>query len=120
MVLSAVWFLLIAQAIEERGEAVWPTKNHYRVRHASAAPAGMPVAVDMKLPADFNPDSMRVRAGAARVGSKVEWRRPAARVSFVSTGAPSYDLYFDTGARGETERLAEPAMVGTGDRITYG
>jgi hypothetical protein len=52
--------------------------------------------------------------------AKTEWRVPAARVSFVSTGAPEYFIYFDEAGHGETGRQAAPAMVGTGDRITYG
>lgn len=54
------------------------------------------------------------------IPSKTEWRVPKARVSFRSTGAAAYRITFDEGQRGETQRLAAPAMVGTGDRITYG
>jgi hypothetical protein len=108
--------------IETRGQADWPTANHLRVRAAIARPAGVPVAADLTLPEGLNPDSIRVIAegGTRSVASKTEWRRPHARVSFHSTGASAYWVYFDEGNRGETERLAAPAMVGTGDRITYG
>ena len=108
--------------VEQRGAANWPTANHMRVRTVAGRPAGVPIAADLTLPDDFNPDSVRVIAeGGTRVlPSKTEWRRPSARVSFVSTGAAAYWIYFDAGNRGETQRLAAPAMVGTGDRITYG
>lgn len=108
--------------VEQRGSADWPTANHMRVRRAIGQPAGVPVAVDLTVPAGFNPDSVRVIPdGETRVlPSKTEWRRPSARVSFFSTGASAYWMYFDEGNRGETQRLAAPAMVGTGDRITYG
>lgn len=108
--------------IERRGDADWPTANRYRVRVAQAAPLGMPLAADFALPAAFNPDSVRVVAEGSRsaIPSKVEWRNPNARISFVSTGAPAYFVYFDEGLYGEAKRLAAPAMIGTGDRITYG
>lgn len=108
--------------IEQRGAAAWPTANHLRVRSTISRPEGVPVAVDLTLPGGFNPDSVRVIAdGGSRVlPAKTEWRNPAARISFLSTGATAYWIYFDEGKRGETERLAAPAMVGTGDRITYG
>lgn len=107
---------------ENRGSADWPTANHMRVRSAVVRPPGTPIAVDLKLSSGFNPDSVRVMAeGGTRIlPSKTEWKNPNARVSFHSTGATSYWIYFDEGNRGETERLAAPAMVGTGDRITYG
>lgn len=112
-----------SSTIEERGTASWPTLNHYRVRHATSAAAGVPVAVDLKLPAGLNPDSIRVTAAAGAsdiIPAKTEWRSPDARISFISTGAESYAIYFDEGGRGETERLVPPAMLGTGDRITFG
>jgi hypothetical protein len=110
---AAAW----AQNIEERGAATWPNANHFRVRHEAAAPAGMPIAVNLKLPDAFNPDSLRI---VPATPAKVEWRRPNARVSFVSTGERVHYIYFDTGNRGEAKRLPEPFAIGTGDRMTYG
>ena len=109
-------------AIERRGGAKWPTANGWRFRVQSAAPRGDPVWVDTRLPAGFNPDSVRVLAGSdgARVAAKTEWRQPDVRISWVSTGAPAYHVYFDLAGSGESERLVEPAMIGTGDRVTYG
>ncbi|MBM3746629.1 MAG: VCBS repeat-containing protein [Acidobacteria bacterium] len=120
--LLAVAALGWSSQIERRGEAAWPTTNHFRARHVATAPAGVPLAADLTLPGGFNPDSVRVVAeGASRaLASKTEWRNPSARVSFISSGAPAYWIYFDEGSRGETERIAPPAMIGTGDRITYG
>jgi hypothetical protein len=113
---------LAAQQIERRGAAAWPTTNHLRLRHPSTAVAGVPLAVDFTAPPAFNPDSVRVFAEGAPefIASKTEWRVPNARVSFASTGATAYFIYFDEGLDGETRRLVAPAMVGTGDRITYG
>ena len=45
---------------------------------------------------------------------------PQADVSWISRGAGSYYVYFDVRGAGETARLTSPAMVGTGDPITYG
>ena len=87
-----------------------------RVHHATSLPAGAPIAVDLKL--SVNPDSVRVipDGATAAIPSKTDWRNPAARISFISTGAPGYSIDYG----GPAERRAEPAMVGTGDRITYG
>jgi hypothetical protein len=70
----------------------------------------------------LNPDSVRVIAEGADaiLPAKVDWRVPDARISWLSTGAGSYFIYFDLDGEGETERLPEPAMIGAGERITYG
>jgi len=98
------------------------TSNHFRVVHPGDVRAGKPVWLDLAAPAGFNPDSVRVMAAgsAGPVAAKVEWRRPNARVSWVSTGAASYAVTYDEGRKGETARLVEPAMVGVGDRLMYG
>ena len=108
--------------VESRQGASWPTRNHFRVRLESSTPAHAPVAIDFSAAAGFNPDSVRVLAPGITVSLplKVEWRNPKARVSFLATGAREYSVYFDEGASGETERALEPAMIGTGDRITFG
>jgi hypothetical protein len=113
--------------IEQRGSASWPTRNHFRLAVVSQAAAGLPVWVEAELPPDFNPDSVRVlqAAGARPVGAdvipaKVSWKTPRAFVSWKSTGPATYHVYFDTAANGETARLVEPAMVGAGERISYG
>lgn len=120
--LLAACLLVHAAEVERRAGAAWPTRNQYRVQHADAAPRGVPIAVDLTAPAAFNPDSVRVLAeGAAEpLPLKVEWRVPNARISFASTGAKSYAIYFDENMHGETQRAPEPAMIGTGDRVTYG
>ena len=110
-------------AVEERGSSTWPTANDFRIPVASSAPAGKPVWVDAELPVAFNPDSVRVIAAGgsgAVIPAKTNWQRPNARISWLSTGASGYHVYFDTGSSGETERLPSPAMVGVGDRVTYG
>lgn len=120
--LALLPLLSSAYDVERRGTAQWPTANHLRITHTSSTAAGVPIAVDFSAPAGFNPDSVRVLAAgsSAVIPSKTEWRRPNARVSFASTGAAAYHLYFDEARNGEMKRLAAPAMVGTGDRITYG
>ena len=111
-----------AATIEKRGASDWPTRNHMRLVVAVDAPRGTPVLATEKLPAGFNPDSVRVIGPGSRevIPSKVEWRTPQAELSWVSRGPGAYSVYFDIGGSGETERLASPAMVGTGDPITYG
>src|SRR5262245_10135174 len=108
--------------IEERGEALWPTANFLRFRHADSTPKGRPVWVDADLPEKFNPDSVRVLAGWSEIAipAKTEGRASKARISWISTGAPEYFVYFDLGNAGETHRAPEPAMVGAGDRVTFG
>lgn len=122
LILLIVSTLCAAAQIEQRGSAAWPTANHMRTRVDIVRPAGVPIGLDLTLPAGFNPDSTRVIAqgGTGLLPAKIEWRNPNARISFSSTGATSYWIYFDEGGQGETQRLAAPAMVGTGDRITYG
>ena len=87
------------------------------VRIESKAGRGTPVLYRAQFADDFNPDSVRIRAEAsgALVPGKVEWRAPEARISFRSTGAGAYTISFSG-----TTRLVEPAMVGAGERISYG
>ncbi|MEK7405665.1 MAG: VCBS repeat-containing protein [Acidobacteriota bacterium] len=108
--------------IEGRGAQAWPTANHLRIRKSSDAPARQPVLVEAELPRDFNADSVRVLAeGSTSVlPAKVDWRAPLARISWLSAGAGAYFVYFDRGASGETERLPEPAMIGAGERVSFG
>jgi hypothetical protein len=118
--LLATASMLTGAGIERRGSALWPNANHYRVVHTAEADVGTPLAVDFSTGIDFNPDSVRVVASGGVVPAKTEWRRPSVRVSFLSTGDSRYEVYFDAGRNGETERLVAPAMIGTGDRMTYG
>jgi hypothetical protein len=111
--------------IEKRpasGSAGWVTINHYRMRVESAAPAATPILTRAEFPLEFSPDSLRVvDAVSARVlPAKLEWRPPMARIAWRSTGTRTYFIYFDLGHEGETKRLVEPAMVGAGDRVSYG
>lgn len=124
--LCLIWAALALSAappIEQRGSESWPTANRFRIPVDSSIRAASPVWVDAELPDGFNPDSVRVLAAAgssAVIPSKTEWRRPNARISWLSTGASRYHVYFDNGLSGERERLAAPAMIGTGDRLMYG
>ena len=129
LVLFAVPLFGAEYTIEQRDDAddtqVWTTANSYRAVVKSSAPKGAPVLVELKLSAAFNPDSVRViERGAARlIPAKVDWRVPHASISWRTRGPGTYDIYFDNGgnaSRGETKRLVEPAMVGAGERITYG
>lgn len=79
-------------------------------------PKGHPAWHEMQVTGPFHPDSVRVRAGSTLIPSKVEWRTPNVRVSWISTGASNYAISYNE----ETQRLAEPAMIGTGDRMTFG
>lgn len=111
-----------AHRIEQRNGSKWPTLNHYRIRVQSAARRSYPVWLDTALPPDFDPDSVRVlKEGAGEVlPAKVRWETPNAQISWLSSGPGTYYVYFDTGRNGETERPTEPAMVGAGERMTYG
>lgn len=111
-----------AATIEKRGNEQWPTANGLRIAVQSSAQAGYPVWADVELPDDFRQDSVRVLADGDDniIPSKTEWRRPKARVSWLSTGKGRYHVYFDTGGNGEARRLTDPAMIGVGDRVTFG
>ncbi|HTM51018.1 MAG TPA: VCBS repeat-containing protein [Bryobacteraceae bacterium] len=120
--LAPAILLPAAVKIEQRDVALWPTGNTLRFRHPDSTPKGRPVWVDTELPAKFNPDSLRILPDSSTISipAKVEWRAPKARISWLSTGAAVYTVYFDLGNGGETRRAPEPAMIGTGDRVTYG
>jgi hypothetical protein len=90
------------------------------VRVSSDAPAGQPVWIDLTLAESFDPDSVRVQAAGAEPVAKVEWRVPRARIQWRSTGASEYTVSYDTSGQGGWKRLTPPAMVGAGDRVTYG
>ncbi|MBA3438517.1 MAG: VCBS repeat-containing protein, partial [Pyrinomonadaceae bacterium] len=108
--------------IERRGDAPWPNLNHYRIIKRSTVPPRRPVWLTAKLPEDFNADSVRVLAAgsSSAIPVKVDWKVPHAKISWISTGAENYHVYFDTLRGGETTRMVEPAMIGAGERITYG
>ncbi|HWQ52365.1 MAG TPA: VCBS repeat-containing protein [Bryobacteraceae bacterium] len=114
----------LAQAgtVEHRAGAAWPTRNQMRIAAAIGIPAGQPVLFAADVPPRFNPDSLRVigPGSPAVIPSKSDWRTPQVKVSWISRGPGTYYLYFDVRGSGESERLPEPAMIGTGDRITYG
>ena len=79
------------------------------------APAGFPAFTEIETPSNFNPDTVRVTLNGQSAPAKVDWHQPRARISFLSLGPGQYTISFD----GQT-RQTEPAMVGTGDRITFG
>ena len=127
--LSAVLVTPLAQGgvgkIEERPSRDargWVTANHYRMRVDSITPPSTPILVQAELPPGFWPDSLRaIDASSGRVlPAKLEWRPPKARIAWRSTGNRIYYIYFDLVPAGETRRLTEPAMVGAGDRVSYG
>src|SRR5262249_5871592 len=115
-------FLIQAANIETRGAAGWPTRDQMRLTVSVDRPRGVPFLVVEKLPPELNPDSVRIlRDGSSEIiPGKVDWRTPEARISWISAGAGTYYVYFDRKGSGETERLTAPAMVGSGDRITFG
>jgi hypothetical protein len=116
--------LALAQpaSIEERGSRRWPTSNHFRFAVTLGEPGKRPVLVAPQMPDQFNPDSVRVYgpADARPIPCKTEGRRPEARFHWISVQPGTYYVYFDLKGRGETQRLPEPAMVGSGDRVSYG
>ena len=69
-------------------------------------PRGEPVLFEFALPAGLNPNSIRVipDGGAVASPSKTEWRIPNARISWRSSGAPGYWVYFDIWMAGETSQ----------------
>ena len=85
-------------------------------------PRGEPVLFEVTLPTGLNPNSIRVISDNDTVPapSKTEWRVPNARISWRSSGTAGSMVYFDIGMDGETARAPEPAMAGTGDRVTFG
>ena len=78
MKVAAVWLLAMTAAAQTT------------VRFES--PAGTPVLFETTLPRDIDPDSVRVFAGETSLPLKVDWRRPNARISWVSTGPGSYRI----------------------------
>jgi len=114
---------LLAAEVEPRGTQPWPTTNGFRIAVASNAKAGHPVWLDAAMPPGFRPDSVRVipeGAPALRLAAKTDWRTPNARIAWRANGAARYHVYFHAGPGGETQRLTPPAMVGAGDRLTFG
>jgi hypothetical protein len=97
-------------------------KNHLSSSLSVDSPAGHPVRLEIPAPRGFNPDSLRLYEEPAHtpVPVKVEFRRPSALLHFTSTGAKQYTATYDSIGAGESERLAAPAMVGSGDRVTFG
>lgn len=83
--------------------------------HQTAAPAGAPAWVDIQVPANFDPAAIRVTRAGQTAPAKVEWRGSQARISWISLGAGVYTI--DSTRQ---SALPEPAMIGTGDRITFG
>jgi hypothetical protein len=78
-------------------------------------PAGYPTYTEIVTTANFNPDTVKVTLNGKPAEVKVDWHHPKARISWLSLGPGEYKITND----GHT-RQTEPAMVGTGDRITYG
>jgi hypothetical protein len=88
----------------------------------ASSPAGIPIRLEIPVTRGFSPDSVRLYEDASGkpLPVKVEYRRPTAWLHFISTGATRYRATWDTFGVGETGRQAAPAMVGSGDRVTFG
>ena len=86
------------------------------------APAGVPVRMEIPVSRGFEMDLLRLyeEDGRKPIPVKVDYHRPSAWLYFVSSGAKKYVATWDVFRQGETERIAAPAMVGSGDRVTYG
>ncbi len=83
--------------------------------HRIDSAVGLPAWIDIDTTENFNPDTVRVSLNGRNAHAKVDWQHPKARISWISLGPGTYSVTND----GKT-RETEPAMVGTGDRITYG
>lgn len=81
------------------------------------APPGHPIRVEIDIPQSFNPNAVAVSLGGRLLEAKIEWQAPKARISWISIGPGEYAISIDGSKEG---RNREPAMVGTGDRITFG
>ncbi|MBI3684103.1 MAG: VCBS repeat-containing protein [Acidobacteria bacterium] len=95
------------------------------LRHQTSQPAHKPVLLEAQLPADLDADSIRVlqEGSSAPVPRKVEWRKPRAAISWISAGPGAYIIQYGkkgAGTGAGAGRPSEPAMIGAGDRITYG
>src|SRR6266567_3875782 len=104
LLLTPALLLASSVKIEQRDEGLWPTANFLRFRQPDSTPKGRPVWVDTDMPAHFNPDSVRVipDGSPVAIATKTEWRAPQERISWLSTGAPGYTVYFDLENAGET------------------
>ncbi|MCC6588054.1 MAG: VCBS repeat-containing protein [Bryobacterales bacterium] len=78
--------------------------------YESAAPLGRPLLYEGEL----EPGAIEVRAGSSVLPAKSERRLNRVRVSWLSTGAGRYSI------TAGSEASPEPAMIGTGDRLTFG
>lgn len=81
------------------------------------APSGTPVLSVQNLDAALNASSLRVigPSGGA-IPSKTDWRTPRAAIAWISRGPGAYTIQHGV----ETRPQPEPAMIGSGDRITFG
>ena len=79
--------------------------------YESKAPAGQPLRLVLDLPMG---DPAQVSADRRAIPTKSDWRNAKLTVSWISTGAPRYTIDPCCAS------LPEPAMVGTGDRVTFG
>lgn len=88
----------------------------------SKAARGVPILHLAELPAQFDPDSVRVRAEGSTLPlpAKVEWTVPRARISWISSGAGRYRIDYELDGGKPAWRMPEPAMLGAGDRVSFG
>jgi len=76
--------------------------------HESGVPAGQPIRVELDSPTS---DCATVTGVAL---PKCDWRAPKLSVSWISTGTARYRI------EASAATASFPAMVGTGDRLTFG
>jgi hypothetical protein len=99
MAMQHIWMLFLAA---QEGTLV----------HKSSVPAGHPIRMELYTK---QPTTAAVRLGErTMLASKSEWRDGKLTLSWISTGAQQYSI--DPGK----SPAVEPAMVGTGDRVTFG
>jgi hypothetical protein len=83
--------------------------------HTVSAPQGAPAWLDIQADTSFDAAKVRVLSNGKRAPAKVEHRGNQARVSWLSLGPGQYTI-----DQGGDAISFEPAMIGTGDRVTFG
>jgi hypothetical protein len=106
----------------------FPAFAIYVLKYNTNTPAGRPIAVEGFLPNDVQLNSLLIRGNNENVAYKIERTTQRARMSWISNGATTYHISYETGPGGsfgvgllpELSAPVYPAMVGSGDRVMYG
>ncbi len=98
------------------------------LRYNSNLPAGKRIAVEANFPPDLQINSLLVRADNINIPYKLERTGQRSRLSWISNGAATYFISYDTGTGNgvgaglmpELDVPVAPAMIGAGDRVMFG